>query len=103
MEVIASCIWAVSTGAPQECVLSSLLFSFYTNNCTSGDPTVKLLKFSDDTTFIRLIQDCDESAYQGEFERLVQTKQAEAEHASDCRDDSGFCEETVETLGSTIS
>ncbi|KAI2665808.1 RNA-directed DNA polymerase from mobile element jockey [Labeo rohita] len=39
------------------CVLSPLLFSLYTNDCTSKDPSVKLLKFADDTTLIGLIQD----------------------------------------------
>ncbi|KAK3549027.1 hypothetical protein QTP70_027751, partial [Hemibagrus guttatus] len=34
-----------STGAPQACVLSPLFFSLYTNDCTSTDPSVKLLKF----------------------------------------------------------
>ncbi|KAK3511626.1 hypothetical protein QTP70_013648 [Hemibagrus guttatus] len=55
----------ISTGSPQGCVLSPLLFSLYTNGCTSGHQSVKILKFADDTTLIGLISDGDESAYRG--------------------------------------
>ncbi|KAK3521260.1 hypothetical protein QTP70_001532 [Hemibagrus guttatus] len=61
----------ISTGSPQGCVLSPLLFSLNTNGCTSGHQSVKLLKFADDTTLIGLISDGDESAYRGEMDRLV--------------------------------
>ncbi len=49
----------------------TLLFSLYTNDCTSKDPSVKLLKFTDDTTVIGLIQDGDESAYRQEVKELA--------------------------------
>ncbi len=52
----------ISTGAPRRCVLSPMLFSLYTNDCTYKDPSVKLLKFADNTTLISLIQDGNESA-----------------------------------------
>jgi len=61
----------ISTRAPQGCVLSPLFFSLCTNDCTSKDPSVKLLKFADDTTLIGLMQDGCESAYRQEVKELA--------------------------------
>ncbi|KAK9535829.1 hypothetical protein VZT92_008184 [Zoarces viviparus] len=60
-----------STSSPQGCVLSLLLFSLYTNSCTSSHQSTKLLKFADDTTLIGLLSGRDESAYRWETEHLV--------------------------------
>lgn len=61
---------SISTGSPQGCVLSPMLFSIYTNSCTSSHQSVKLLKFADDTTVIGLISGDDESAYRWEIDHM---------------------------------
>ncbi len=68
--------------------------SHYTNDCTSKDSSVKLLKFADDTTLISLIQNGDKSGC------LVQSQQPGAEHAQNCGDDSGLKEKHCSTPSS---
>lgn len=61
----------VSTGLPQGCVLSPLLFTLLTHDCSASFNTNHILKFADDTTVVGLITDNDESAYREEVEQLI--------------------------------
>ncbi len=66
--------------APQGCVLSPLLYSLYTHDCTATHSSNVIVKFSDDTTVIGLITDNDETAYREEVSTL--TKWCQEKHLS---------------------
>ena len=61
----------LSTGAPQGCVLSPLLFTLFANDCRSSSSSTLIFKFFDDTTIEGLITNADESAYREEVEQVV--------------------------------
>ena len=50
-----SSVKVVSTGSPQGCVLSPLLFILYTNDCRSTYSNRYFIKFSDDTALLSLL------------------------------------------------
>ncbi|KAK3507258.1 hypothetical protein QTP70_012937 [Hemibagrus guttatus] len=67
----ASRTTTLSTGAPQGCVLSTLLFTLLTHDCAAMHSSNHIIKFTDDTTVVGLISKNDESAYREEVQRLT--------------------------------
>jgi hypothetical protein len=59
----------LSTGAPQGCVVSPLLYSLFTHDCM-GHAFLQLNQFADDTTVLGLITNNDETAYREELRAL---------------------------------
>ncbi|KAI5615351.1 gastrula zinc finger protein XlCGF28.1-like [Silurus asotus] len=66
-----SCTTTLSTGAPQGCVLSPLLFTLLTYDYVAMHSSNHIIKFADDTTVVGLISKNDESAYIEEVQLLT--------------------------------
>ncbi len=62
----------LSTGAPQGCVLSPLLFTLLTHDCTAKFSSNHIIKFADDTSVVDLISNNDETHYREEVAQLAE-------------------------------
>ena len=52
---IKSPVLVSNTCAPQGCVPSPFLYTLYTNDCRSVDPSTQFVRFSDDTAMLVLL------------------------------------------------
>ncbi len=72
----------LSTGAPQDCVLSPLLFTLLTHDCTAKFSSNHIIKFADDTTVVGLISNNDETHYREEVAHWPSTARLWRESAA---------------------
>ncbi|KAK3566409.1 hypothetical protein QTP86_032274 [Hemibagrus guttatus] len=61
----------LSTGDPQSCVLSPLLFTLLTHDCAAMKSSNHIVKFANDTTVVGLISKNNKSAHREEVQRLT--------------------------------
>ncbi|GAA6112005.1 RNA-directed DNA polymerase from mobile element jockey-like, partial [Tachysurus ichikawai] len=71
LNTVTSSSLTISTGVPQGCVLSPLLYSLFTHDCIPVHTSNSIIKFADDTTVVGLIEGNDETAYREEIQHLV--------------------------------
>ena len=66
-----SAMLILNTGAPHGCMLSPLLYSLFTHDCSAMHDSNTIVKFDDDTTVVGLISDNNETAYREEIRDLA--------------------------------
>jgi len=71
MGSLPSSVLTLTTGAPQGCVLSTLLYVLYTHDCVATHGANIILKFAGDTTILGFITDNDETSYGEEVRDLA--------------------------------
>lgn len=62
----------LGTGTPQGCVVSPLLYSLYTPDCTPTPSINVIIKFADEATVVELIQNGAKSLYRAEVQKLTE-------------------------------
>lgn len=66
---------SLSTGSPQSCVMSPLLYTLYTHDCTPVNHNDIIVKFVDDTTVVGRMSLPTETRLNIEFEMLPSGRQ----------------------------
>ena len=61
----------LSTGAPQGCVLSPMLYSLFTSDCVATDNNTHITKFADDTTICGFITNNNEIHYRAQIASTI--------------------------------
>lgn len=61
---------STSTGSPQGCVLSPLLFSLYVQDMQPEDPNVLIVKYADDTILMERLKNMESSVLQQELDHI---------------------------------
>ena len=61
----------LNTVAPKGCVLTNLLFSLFTHDCTARHDCNTIITFADDTTVVGLFNNNNETAYKEEVRDLA--------------------------------